>query len=158
MGLSVTAFRSAELWFGAGLVLLAIGVAVEGSRVTAGFGYDTVGPRAFPYLIAAGLLASGSAIVAHAFSRSALTDEIGGRPLPVVAISAVLVAQVFLMVPLGWIPVSTVAFAVVAFAFGSRALLRNLLFGAVLAGATFVLFNYGLGFRLPVGSLVEALL
>ena len=49
------------------------------------------------------------------------------------------------MVPLGWIPVSTVAFAVVAFAFGSRALLRNLLFGAVLAGVTFVLFNYGLG-------------
>ena len=97
-GNRVTAFRPAELWFGAGLVLLAIGVAVEGSRVTAGFGYDTVGPRAFPYLIAAGLLASGTAIVAHAFPRGALTDKTGGRHwLPVVAISAVLVAQVFLI-------------------------------------------------------------
>jgi putative tricarboxylic transport membrane protein len=154
----VTAFRSAELWFGAGLVLLAIGVAIEGSRVTAGFGYDTVGPRAFPYLIATGLLASGTAIVVRAFSRGALTDETSGLLLPVIAISTVLVAQVFLMVPLGWVPVSTIAFAVVAFAFGSRALLRNLLFGAVLAGVTFVLFNYGLGFRLPLGSVVEALL
>jgi putative tricarboxylic transport membrane protein len=154
----VIAFRSADLWFGAGLALLAVGVAVEGSRVTAGFGYDTVGPRAFPYLIAAGLLASGVAIVVAALSRGAPMDETGDRPLPVIVISAVLVAQVFLMVPLGWIPVSTVAFAVVTWAFGSRAVLRNLMFGAVLACATFVLFNYGLGFRLPVGSVVEALL
>jgi putative tricarboxylic transport membrane protein len=63
-----------------------------------------------------------------------------------------------LLAPLGWIPVSTAAFALVAWAFGSRRVLRNLVFGAILACGTFLLFNYGLGFRLPVGSLVEALL
>jgi putative tricarboxylic transport membrane protein len=153
------AIQSPEAWFGAGLVLLAVGVAIEGASVTIGFGYDTVGPRAFPYLIAAGLFISGTGIFAGALSRDAPADKAEGHNwIAILAISGALIAQMLLMKPLGWIPVSTVAFAIVAWVFGSRRVLRNLAFGATLACATFILFNYGLGFRLPVGALVEALL
>jgi putative tricarboxylic transport membrane protein len=153
------AVRSPDAWLGAGLLLLAIGVAIEGANVTSVFGYDTVGPRAFPYLIAAGLFMSGASILVAAWRHDApfQTGERHGW-IAVVAISVTLLMEMLLIKPLGWIPVSTAAFAIVASIFGSRQVLRNIVFGAVLAGATFVLFNFGLGFRLPVGGLVEALL
>ena len=139
-------------------MILAVGVAAEGATITAGFGYDTVGPRAFPYMIAAGLFASGVSILMAAL-RSATAEMPAGRDWgAVIAISIALILQMLLVQPLGWIPVSTVAFAVVARVFGRPNMLHNLLFGLILASATFVLFNFGLGFRLPVGSLVEKLL
>ena len=52
---------------------------------------------------------------------------------------------------LGWIPVATLSFAAVAWAFGSRQIHLGLAFGLALACATFALFNYGLGLRLPSG-------
>ena len=159
MNVNARVTRSPDAWFGGGLVLLAIGVALEGASVTSGFGYDTVGPRAFPYLIAAGLFVSGVSIFVAALSQAAPTDATDGHDwIAVGAISGALIGQMLLMRPLGWIPVSTVAFAIVAWVFGSRQVVRNLLFGAVLALVTFILFNYGLGLRLPVGSLAEGLL
>ncbi len=153
------AILSPDAWLGVGLLLLAVGVAIVGANVTIGFGYDTVGPRAFPYLIAAGLLVSGVSILVVAFRHAASAETAQSRDwIAVVAISITLIMQMALIKPLGWIPVSTVAFAIVAWVFGSRQVLRNLLFGAVLACATFAVFNFGLGFRLPTGSLFEALL
>ena len=138
-------------------MILAVGVAAEGATITAGFGYDTVGPRAFPYMIAAGLFASGVSILVAAV-RGAPADMPQGRDwVAVGAISLALILQMLLVQPLGWVLVSTVAFAVVARVFGRANMLQNLLFGLTLACATFVLFNYGLGFRLPVGRLVEKL-
>jgi putative tricarboxylic transport membrane protein len=138
-------------------MLLAVGVAAEGATITAGFGYDTIGPRAFPYMIAAGLFVSGVSIFVAGF-RGVHSDLPESRNwVAVAAISLALILQMLLIQPLGWIPVSTVAFAVVARVFGRSNMLQNLLFGATLACATFVLFNYGLGFRLPVGSLVAPL-
>ena len=153
------AIASPEAWLGGGLLLLAIGVAVEGANVTVGFGYDTVGPRAFPYLIAAGLVVSGISILVAALSHAAPVEPAEPHDwMPVVAISITLIMQMVLIKPLGWIPVSTVGFAIVAWVFGSRQVFRNILFGALLACATFALFNFGLGFRLPTGSFFEALL
>ena len=151
------AIQSPEAWLGAGLILLAVGVAAEGATITVGFGYDTVGPRAFPYMIAAGLFVSGVSIFV-AGVRAVHSDLQESRNwVAVAAISLGLILQMLLIQPLGWIPVSTVAFAVVARVFGRSNMLQNILFGATLAVATFVLFNYGLGFRLPVGSLVAPL-
>lgn len=152
------AIRSPEAWLGAGLMVLAVGVAAEGATITSGFGYDTVGPRAFPYMIAAGLFASGLSILMAGAKGAPAEMPPGGHWIAVAAISLALILQMLLVPPLGWIPVSTVAFAVVARVFGRPNMVQNLLFGLVLAGATFLLFNYGLGFRLPVGSLVEKLL
>jgi putative tricarboxylic transport membrane protein len=139
-------------------MILAVGVAAEGTTITAGFGYDTVGPRAVPYMIAAGLFASGLSILWPAVRGGAPGEMPAGRNwIAVAAISAALILQMLLVQPLGWILTSTVAFAVVARVFGRSNMLQNLLFGLVLASATFALFNFGLGFRLPVGRLVEKL-
>ena len=153
------AIPSPDAWLGVGLLVLAVGVTIEGANVTIGFGYDTVGPRAFPYLIAAGLFVSGVSTLVPAWRRAAPAETAQPRDwIAVAEISITLIMQMALIRPLGWIPVSTAAFATVAWVFGSRQVLRNLLFGAVLACATFALFNFGLGFRLPTGSLFEALL
>jgi putative tricarboxylic transport membrane protein len=141
---------------GTGLMLLAVGVAIETGSITVGFGYDSVGPRVFPYLIAAGLFLSGLFTLAAALPRRAPAGPEGrGDWVAVALISVALLMQMALIQPLGWILVATVAFAIVSWAFGSRAILLNLLFGLVLASATFVLFNYGLGFRLPAGRLLS---
>jgi putative tricarboxylic transport membrane protein len=138
-------------------MILAVGVAAEGATITAGFGYDTVGPRAVPYMIAAGLFASGLSILMGAVRGGSAEMAPGRDWIAVAAISFALILQMLLVQPLGWIAVSTVAFAVVARVFGRLNMLQNLLFGLVLASTTFAVFNFGLGFRLPVGSLVEKL-
>jgi putative tricarboxylic transport membrane protein len=143
---------------GAGLMLLAVGVAIETANITVGFSYDTVGPRVFPYLIAAGLFLSGLFTLAAALPRRPPAGTDGrGDWVAIALISVALLMQMALIQLLGWIPVATIGFAIVAWAFGSRAITLNLLFGAALASATFVLFNYGLGFRLPAGRLVQML-
>lgn len=144
---------------GAGLVLLAVGVAVGTAGMTVGFSYDNVGPRAFPYIIAAGLVVSGVSILLAAFSPSAPKQARERHDwVAIVLISFTLLIQMLLIGPLGWIPVATVAFAIVAWAFGSRQVLVSLLFGAALACGTFVVFNYGLGLRLPAGRWTEIIL
>lgn len=149
------ALRRRNAGLGAGLVILAMAVAYKTATITVGFSYDNVGPRAFPYIIAAGLFLSGVSIFLGA--RSVAEEARPREPhdwISIAVISATLLMQMFLIRPLGWIPVATVSFATVAWAFGGRRIVLNLLFGAALATATFVLFNYGLGLRLPAGSLI----
>lgn len=149
-------FSGREAGLGGALLLLGVAVAIQTSQISAGFSYDTVGPKAVPYVVAAGLTLSGLSILLGAVSGP--TAEPGGRTvrpdwLAAAAISAALLAKMVLIETLGWIPVATVAFAIVSWAFGSRRVLLNLLFGLLLAAGTFLLFNYGLGLRLPAGQL-----
>src|SRR5687768_8488148 len=88
------AIPSPDAWLGVGLLLLPVGVAIEGANVTIGFGYDTVGPRAFPYLIAAGLLVSGVSILVVAFRHAAPAETAQSRDwIAVIAISITLIMQ-----------------------------------------------------------------
>ena len=125
--------------------------------MTAGFSYDKVGPRAFPYLIAAGLLASGAAIVAQRFraarSRTKPADDSAGRRH--------LGRPGRAGVPDGAARLDPGEHRRVRgrrLRFRQPRAVAQPVVRRVLAGVTFVLFNYGLGFRLPVGSVVEALL
>jgi putative tricarboxylic transport membrane protein len=154
-------FRPQEAALGAGLALLAFCIIGLTIQITVGFSYDNVGPRTFPYLIAALLLISGGAILIGAFAATGSAPRWDNDPvrwLPIVLISATLIFQLLVIRKIGWIPAATVAFAVVAYAFGERRILLSLLFGFLLASGTFVLFNYGLQLRLPVGNFLEALL
>lgn len=148
-----------EIGLGAGLIVLSLGVMQQALIVPVTFSYDNVGPRTFPYLIAGGLLVSGISIILTERARVAEREAGSAHDwLSIVAISAVLILQMYLIVPLGWVPVATVSFAAVAWAFGSRQILLSLGFGLALAAATFVLFNYGLQLNLPIGTVVEGLL
>lgn len=148
-----------EIGLGAGLIVMSLGVIQQALIIPLTFSYDNVGPRTFPYLIAGGLFISGVSIILTERARVAERQHATSHDwLSIIAISAVLILQMYLIVPLGWIPVATVSFAVVAWAFGSRQILLSLGFGLALSIATFVLFNYGLGLSLPIGTVVESLL
>jgi putative tricarboxylic transport membrane protein len=147
-----------DLCLGVGLVLLAVAVIWHVAGITVGFSYDILGPRAFPYIVSAGLVISGVALVVSAVKRPADAEPSEVHDWrPIVIISAALLLQLFLVSRLGWIPVATVAFLIVSMAFGNRRIGLGLLFGFLLAAGTFALFNFGLGLRLPVGTYIEAI-
>ena len=73
-------------------------------------------------------------------------------------VSAGLIVQLLLLETVGWIPATTLLFVAVTRAFGSRRLLTDAVIGLVLTSLAFVVFNYGLGLDLPVGTVLEDVL
>jgi putative tricarboxylic transport membrane protein len=152
--------RPSEAALGVGLVILALVIIQIATQITVGFSYDNVGPRTFPYIIAAMLGLSGVAVTTGAFFGEPEGEQNEERIqwLPIALISAALIFQMFVVRQIGWIPAATISFAVVAFAFGERRMVLNLLFGSLLAFGTYFLFNYGLQLRLPAGYFLEGVL
>ena len=111
------------------------------------------GPSIVPYIVASGIVVLGALTVV-----SALRGQFEARErmnIPGFAwLVAALVAEIALIYGgAGFILASTVLFGFAARAFGQTTLLRNLAIGAVLSGALFLLFQYGLGLSLPAGPL-----
>ena len=150
--------RLGEALFGGGLLALGGVIAVD-TMLTPSVGRGAVGPAAFPYLVAAGLVLVGLALLREAFAGA--IAHAGGLELdgPAVALVAgALVLQLLLIETLGWIPTAALLFMGVARAFGGRRWMLNALIGVALAAATFAIFNYALGLNLPAGSLVETVM
>jgi putative tricarboxylic transport membrane protein len=139
----------------AGFVLvLGVFVAVETAMLRTGPGYSAIGPKLFPWLVAAGLLVVGVALLYEA-RAGAIAHPVGfdlDLP-PALAVTAGLVLQMVLMKPAGFVIASAVLFVAVAYAFGSRRLALNAAVGLVLCTATYVAFTRGLGLVLPAGVL-----
>ena len=149
--------RVGEAALAAGVLALGLFIAFETSRAP-GAANAVVGPALFPYLIAAGLVLVGLSLMRQAFSGHIAHE--GGFELDFVAvllISAGLIAQMFLLEPLGWIPATTLLFIAVARAFGSRRLPVDIAIGLALTVVSFVVFNYGLDLNLPTGVLEDLL-
>lgn len=123
--------------------------------------YSRVGPRFFPFLVAAGLLLCGALLLVQALRGVTAPPEQGedvDLDVPpdyraVAVIGASLAAYVLLLEPLGFVLASALLFWGVATAFGSRAWLRDPLVGLVLALAVYLAFTRLLGLRLPAGIL-----
>jgi putative tricarboxylic transport membrane protein len=151
------ALRRGEAAFAGVLLALAAFLAEETFRMTVTV-KTTVGPKLFPYLIAAGLAATGLSMLREARSghgpHAAAGLEMDRQALGLVA--AGLAVQFLTVEWLGWMPAAAVLFVMVARAFGERRMVWNLLIGAALAAATYFAFTAGLGLNLPVGSLFEA--
>lgn len=144
---------------GLGAAVLALGGFIAFQTAQApGAANAVVGPALFPYLISAGLMVVGLALL-----REALAGHIaheGGIELDggaVALVSGGLIAQLLLLEWLGFVPASTVLFMVGARAFGSRRPLVDAVLGLALTGLAFVLFNYGLDLNLPLGSVFDSL-
>jgi putative tricarboxylic transport membrane protein len=145
---------------GLGAAVLALGafIAFETSRAP-GAANAVVGPALFPYLVSAGLILVGLALL-----REALTGHIAHAQgleldgIAVVLVAVGLIVQMLLLETLGWIPASTILFMVVARAFGSRKIVKDAILGLALTAASFGLFNYGLDLNLPVGTVFEELM
>lgn len=123
--------------------------------------YSRVGPRFFPFLVAAGLLVCGALLLAQALRGRVATPE-GGEDVDVSApsdrravglIALTLTVYVFVLEPLGFVLASSLLFWGVALSFGSRAWGRDPFIGLILALAVYLAFTRLLGLRLPAGLL-----
>jgi putative tricarboxylic transport membrane protein len=152
--------RLGEAVLGGGVLALGLFVAYETARLEVAPSNAAIGPRLFPSLIAGGLIVIGLLVLREALFGHVAHER--GRFeldwLAVVLVSAGLLAQMFLLETLGWIPASALLFVAGARAFGSRRLLVDALIGLALAALAFVVFNWGLDLGLPLGTAVENLL
>jgi putative tricarboxylic transport membrane protein len=144
-----------------GGVVLALGlfVAVETSRIEVAPTHATIGPTLFPFLIAAGLLIVGIAVLWQAFFGHIAHErgfELDWRAVALVSVGLLL--QLFLVERLGWIIATTLLFVATTLAFAERRVWLSLAIGVVLTGLTYWIFNYGLGLTLPVGTTIEELM
>ena len=149
---------------GAALFVVALGgvAAWQATVIPTSPIYAQVGPKAVPYLIAAGLLLLGVALTVVAL-RGGWSDDIeelqDAPPANLRALGlllAGLLANLALIGPFGFTVAATVQFALVAAAFGSRSHLRNLGIAFAVALGAYALFVKLLGVNIGAG-VVEAL-
>jgi putative tricarboxylic transport membrane protein len=146
--------RLGEGLLAASVLLLGVFIAVETAMLRQGPGYAAIGPKLFPWLVAAGLLLVGVALLYQA--RAGAVAQPAGFALdlpPILVVTAGLVLQMVLMQPAGFVIATTVLFVAVAYALGSRRILLNAAVGLVLCAVTYVAFTRGLGLVLPAGVL-----
>ncbi len=123
--------------------------------------YSRVGPRFFPFLVAAGLLLCGALLLVQALRGHAAPAEAGEDVdtevppdlLAVAGVGATLVVYLLLLESAGFVLASALLFWGVALAFGSRHLLRDPLLGLALGLGVYLAFTRLLGLRLPAGVL-----
>lgn len=122
---------------------------------------DPVGPKFFPWFVAA-MLYLTAALLSVAILRGSVPDEEGGedvdldqRPdwLTVVKLVAVFVFLIATVDLLGWAISGALFFAGCSLTLGSRTWVRDLVIGGLLSVATFYAFYVALGVPLPAGIL-----
>ena len=149
---------------GAALFIVALGglAAWQASVIPTSPLYAQVGPKAVPYLVAAGLLLLGALLTAAALRggwSAGSADLLGAPPANLRALGlllAGLLANLALIGPFGFTVAATAQFALVAAAFGSRSHLRNLGIAFVVALGAYALFVKLLRVNIGAG-VVEAL-
>lgn len=147
--------------FGLGVTALGAFVAAETAGLPVAPGYARIGPKLFPYIVAAGLVLTGLVLLVQAVRQGLGHDR---RHVPPLAFGALdgkalslvmagLLAQMALLDLLGFWLSAALLFAVVAHAFGNRNIAVNLGIGLALGLAAQVIFTRGLGLTLPAGVL-----
>jgi putative tricarboxylic transport membrane protein len=135
-----------------GAVLAAVGLAaiVAAQAIEVRFMGDPVGPKPFPTIAGAVLLACGLLVAARPGPPVAWPPA--GRLGAIAAAAAALALYALLMRPLGFVLATALAVAVSAMVFGGRAWASALL-GVGFGGALYALFDRLLEIPLPKGLL-----
>ena len=149
-----------------GQILVAAGVLAFGAALAYGStllpeatGYAKVGPRLMPTIVSGGLILLGLVLLKEAlYGGFSGVDESEAAASPtdwraIGWISAAIIANGILMVPVGFVLSGTLLFALAARGFGDKAWVKNAIIGLVIAVVTYAFFNYGLGLGLPRGIL-----
>lgn len=155
--------RWGELVLAAATAALGLYVLVAAGSITVPGSTNTLGPRAFPYLVGGMLVAAGIALVVLVLSGRAGEEE-GGEDvdptvrtdwLTVVLLVVTLVVHVFTINVIGWPFAAAILFAGAAAVLGARPWWRAALIGLVLGLVVHVIFGGVLGLSLPPGPLLE---
>lgn len=140
----------------AALFVAAAAIAIDANQleITSTYG---LGPKAVPFVIAAGLVILGIGHVIMAFVGEWPEPE-PGDPKAILLILGGLAALIALIgLGGGFIPATTILFAATAAAFGRRTIVIDLVIGFVLALVVFLIFDKLLTLSLPAGP-IERLL
>ncbi|GAB2464293.1 hypothetical protein GCM10027063_02050 [Promicromonospora xylanilytica] len=155
--------RWGELVLALATTALGAYVLVAAGSITVPGSANTLGPRAFPYLVGGMLLVAGIVLVVLILSGRAGEEE-GGEDvdptvradwLTVVLLVATLVVHVFAINVVGWPFAAAILFGGAAVVLGARPWWRAALIGLVLGLVVQVLFGGVLGLSLPPGPLLE---
>ena len=157
---TVRTLRLSEAILGGAVLALGLFIAIETSQLEVAPSNAAIGPALFPFIIGGGLIVIGALLLREALFGHMAHERKGVELdwIPVVLVSAGLLAQMLLVETLGWIISTTLLFAAVARAFGSRRILLDAVIGLGLAALAFGVFNYGLDLTLPTGTVFEDLL
>ncbi|MFP5405991.1 MAG: tripartite tricarboxylate transporter TctB family protein [Gammaproteobacteria bacterium] len=153
-----TTLRLSESIVGAFVLAIGLFIGLETYEMAGAGTRTVVGPQLFPYLIAFGLMVVGVSLLREAVSGHVAHETGFDLDWRAVAFaSGGLILQMLLLERLGWIVATTLMFFAATLAFSERRVVVSVLLGLVLSGLAFVVFNYGLGLDLPLGSAFEAL-
>ena len=145
-----------ELAFALGTIALGLFTGVQTALLPVAPGYDRIGPTAFPWAVAAALIAIGGVLAWQAATgRWHVTEEdpafLGWNWRAFAWVSTGVLAHLALLQAAGFIIASAVLFAIVARGFGSRTVVRDGLIGIGLAIVIYAGFTWGLDLDLPAG-------
>ncbi len=155
--------RWGELVLALATTALGVYVLVAAGSITVPGSSNTLGPRAFPYLVGGMLVAAGVVLVVLILSGRAGQEE-GGEDvdpevrtdwLTVVLLVVILVVHVFAINAVGWPFAAALLFGGAAVVLGARPWWRAALAGLVLGLVIQVVFGGLLGLSLPAGPLLE---
>jgi putative tricarboxylic transport membrane protein len=157
---SFTAPRIASLLLiGGGLFLLYNALQIGSVR-----GYSVVGPSIFPIVVSLGLTALGVALALRTsvwpdvdLGEKVASEEAATHWPTTGMLGALLVAYAFALGPLGYVVSTAILLPASARVLGSRALVRDVIVGVVLAIVIFIGFTRFLHIRLPTGILAPFL-
>lgn len=145
-----------ELVVAIAMIVLGLFVFVGSFSIDLGAGYDRIGPRFFPYLVAMGLLVSGGFLARKALqSNSSISQENlhKTRGSHFGLLSVALVSSVVLLERAGFVVTSVLLFWLVARAFESRRPWRDVIVALAFSVTVYLAFTEGLGLALPQGVL-----
>lgn len=151
---------AAQYGLAALLLLFGAYTIYDATTLKVGFG-DPVGPRVFPYIIGAVMVALG-VLLGLATARGDRGEpeegedvDLSVRPdmVTVLKLVAILVFNIATIDFLGWAITGAILFAGCAWALGSRTLLRDIVVGVVLSVGSWYFFYSGLDIPLSPGIL-----
>ncbi len=142
-----------ELGIASGAILLGLFILFDSLGIKLGSGYDRIGPRFFPYVVASGLLISGALMLVEILRSSVRHEAESLNKTSFVILLSGLVSCLILLKPAGFIVAATVQFWLIARAFSNANPLRDAIIAALLSISVYFIFTSGLGLVLPRGIL-----
>jgi putative tricarboxylic transport membrane protein len=151
---------AADFGVAAAVALLGLLLLQGAKSIDFGAGYDRIGPRFFPYVVAIGLLVLSVLVCVDAIVRHRHLAESGDSRAPeaidwrsLALLGAALLLNILILEPAGFIIASTAHFWLVCRTFKSRRPIRDVIVASLLSLAVYYAFSRGLGLSLPGGML-----
>jgi len=140
-----------ELGLATGAIIVGLFILGDSFVIKLGSGYDRIGPRFFPFVIATGLLVTGLMMLIEVLrgSNPREVEPVNLKSFGILLLG--LVSCILLLKPAGFIIAASIQFWLIARAFNSTRGLRDAFIAVILSASVYFIFTRGLGLVLPKG-------